>query len=653
MLTMGVIHVFRMPAFFVLVGFFMALLWEQRGAKATIKNRVERIVLPFLVFVPIIDQILSETSGLVLLDRPILFTHHLWFLYYLSWMIPIVAFAVILSQRLGLSLLPSSRWFKATFESTPRCIFMFTLLSFVPMFLMHWYEVPVDPSWTVNPYKLLFYLLFVASGWGIYKAKVDFAAVKPNAGRLVFLGLFSFVVSGVVRFGLAGEALKVPPPTTTEDHIAWCIMLLAHGLTFACLMRGLMGLFLRWVPSRSEGWRYASDAAYWVYIIHLMICFWLPMLWFGSAIPAFFLYLANIGITTLVCFTTYELLVRSTLLGRFLNGRRYDSAGTKWRLGSVILSVVTVGLSLQFTSVSNSANAHEQRIEQAKWDAWEDRGGPASVLPFFEEMNEVVPRLGGESRGPVCMPSGRYAVCHHPRTLLDARRGCTSVGGTLALPKSQAEIVELRDIRLNFGVGQWYWIDLDEQATEGRWVTSAGQAPTFTHWRPGQPDNNQRDEDCVAAFPVDEDAWHDVPCDNSAPFICEFSTKPSRQNLASLEDVTGAPAGFAGVWRLTSASLRDYSALQSAPLDEHRPTLAFVDALQLALSFEAEAVVIHFVLFNESQGIKIPFEISNQTEDRLTLAWGEDERHKMVISRRGHLLELDDGTRTTQLAQQD
>ena len=159
MLTMGVIHVFRMPAFFVLVGFFMALLWEQRGAKATIKNRVERIVLPFLVFVPIIDQILSETSGLVFLDRSILLTHHLWFLYYLSWMIPIVAFAVILSQRLGLSLLPSSRWFKATFESTPRCIFMFTLLSFVPMFLMHWYEVPVDPSWTVNPYKLLFYLL--------------------------------------------------------------------------------------------------------------------------------------------------------------------------------------------------------------------------------------------------------------------------------------------------------------------------------------------------------------------------------------------------------------------------------------------------------------------------------------------------------------
>ena len=40
------IHGFRMPLFFVLSGFFTAMLWQRRGARGLAKHRAKRILLP-------------------------------------------------------------------------------------------------------------------------------------------------------------------------------------------------------------------------------------------------------------------------------------------------------------------------------------------------------------------------------------------------------------------------------------------------------------------------------------------------------------------------------------------------------------------------------------------------------------------------------
>lgn len=45
------IHVFRMPVFFVLAGFFAAMLCVRRGVAGFVNNRLQRIVLPFVVAV--------------------------------------------------------------------------------------------------------------------------------------------------------------------------------------------------------------------------------------------------------------------------------------------------------------------------------------------------------------------------------------------------------------------------------------------------------------------------------------------------------------------------------------------------------------------------------------------------------------------------
>src|SRR5688500_4875283 len=49
-LPMFVIHLFRMPAFFVAAGFFAALLYERDGAAGFARNRAKRVLLPLIVF---------------------------------------------------------------------------------------------------------------------------------------------------------------------------------------------------------------------------------------------------------------------------------------------------------------------------------------------------------------------------------------------------------------------------------------------------------------------------------------------------------------------------------------------------------------------------------------------------------------------------
>ena len=97
------IHVFRMPIFMLVAGFFAALLFYERGKRQMFKNRMQRITIPFLVFVVILfvpvaggmdfafqvfeanPNALSETAAEYssLSSLIPIRTMHLWFLYYL------------------------------------------------------------------------------------------------------------------------------------------------------------------------------------------------------------------------------------------------------------------------------------------------------------------------------------------------------------------------------------------------------------------------------------------------------------------------------------------------------------------------------------------------------------------------------------------
>lgn len=104
-------HLFRMPLFFVIAGFFAALLVRKRGIGGMLRNRLARVLLPFLIFLPLVLGALSWLTAEAASSRrnlsPVLawvkqttLEHgslpflpsvaHLWFLLYLMYFFVLV-----------------------------------------------------------------------------------------------------------------------------------------------------------------------------------------------------------------------------------------------------------------------------------------------------------------------------------------------------------------------------------------------------------------------------------------------------------------------------------------------------------------------------------------------------------------------------------
>ena len=62
-LMFAAIHGFRMPLFFLLSGFFTAMLWRRRGLKSLLSHRLRRVFLPFLLGLVTVLPAVNWVSG--------------------------------------------------------------------------------------------------------------------------------------------------------------------------------------------------------------------------------------------------------------------------------------------------------------------------------------------------------------------------------------------------------------------------------------------------------------------------------------------------------------------------------------------------------------------------------------------------------------
>ena len=62
------IHAFRMPAFFILAGFFAMLLAQSRGPGGLLRHRLARLALPFVLFWPFL-WVASDLAALAFMNR--------------------------------------------------------------------------------------------------------------------------------------------------------------------------------------------------------------------------------------------------------------------------------------------------------------------------------------------------------------------------------------------------------------------------------------------------------------------------------------------------------------------------------------------------------------------------------------------------------
>lgn len=81
-------------------------------------------------------------------------------------------------------------------------------------------------------------------------------------------------------------------------------------------------------------------------------------------------------------------------------------------------------------------------------------------------------------------------------------------GGHLVTINDAAENTFVLNNFANAGGSGRVWLGLNDAETEGTFVYSSGQAPAYTNWEPGEP-NNVNDEDYVAMY-SGNGRWVDV-----------------------------------------------------------------------------------------------------------------------------------------------
>ena len=361
----GFVHGFRMPLFFMISGFFTAMLWHRRGLRSLIRHRLRRVGLPLLVgcftIIPAVwigiisgwvisgevtweqlesgegvgayeealEEDLEAVEGDDATDRGGAGTDaeseskagaeekggegigfaHLWFLWMLLWQV--AGFAAVVSwvrrraRRRGVERRLSER-------AASRILWSLPMLSVLPQLAM--VEGGFGPDTSEGlipaPQVLVYYACFFGFGALAYDHRGR--GGEPLMDVVGRRWVIQLAVGTVVLFP-AGLALL---------EGLWSASALLQ-IVFAWTMSfGLIGLFRRFMSGARFRVRYLSDASYWMYLAHLPLVFVAQGIVARLGLPALVDFVVVCVAVTAALLVAYRYVVRYTFVGRLLNGRR-------------------------------------------------------------------------------------------------------------------------------------------------------------------------------------------------------------------------------------------------------------------------------------------------------------------------------------------
>lgn len=320
------IHAFRMPIFFVVAGFFGAMLFFERSPKKMFKNRIDRILYPFIVFILILAPTIKfaaiytnavfdgNTNPLMAAMEPfnILInwlpgsTNHLWFLYYL-FLITVASYLLgLLFNQFESFTKKTTQVFNWIIERPILKVLVFSALTIVLLFIMGSSWVATSTDWIPDFNTFIFYFFFYGIGWVLFKSKEKLDTFKEYDWTFLILALILFTGKFILR-----SSVNELEATIINSLVVWLFIF------------SITGLFIRYGSQHSYLMRYNSDASYWIYLLHLTFTILLPAFIVNWGIPADAKFVFVLLVTSGICLVTYHYFVRSTFIGKFLNGRKY------------------------------------------------------------------------------------------------------------------------------------------------------------------------------------------------------------------------------------------------------------------------------------------------------------------------------------------
>lgn len=323
------IHLFRMVTFMMLAGYFGAMVLRRRGAGAYLKDRLLRIGLPLVTFWPVavlsLALLASANTAVRGLPAPApppptpgvppllqLFTPgQLWFL-------------LVLLECVLITL--AVRWIALKTMGPTRCAAVLTRVG-------GWLSSPVGALLAAVPYALCLLL----QGDSMSGVREPTSIIPSPTALLAYFGAFAvgwclrarsdsltritrtWPVQLPVALVLTVLGLVLPAERVTLPVHATIIALAGWTWTYA-----LLGLSMRFLQRERPWLRYLADASYWAYLLHLPLLVVIEIPLADRGWPIMVKLVITWLVAAVVLLGSYDLLVRGSWLGKWLNGHRRE-----------------------------------------------------------------------------------------------------------------------------------------------------------------------------------------------------------------------------------------------------------------------------------------------------------------------------------------
>ncbi|MGD7706474.1 acyltransferase family protein [Microlunatus sp. Y2014] len=325
------IHLFRMTLFMMLAGYFGRMVVQRRGQPSYVKDRLLRITAPLVGFWPIAvaSLVVLATLNSILRDvtapapppgmtevPPVLLLFspgHLWFLLVLTEVVLIMVLArtvlikvlgaersAVLAERIGGVL------------SAPFAVVLLAVPYFVAMLVQGDSTQGIIAPQTIIPAPgaLVGYGGAFLAGWFLHARKDALQRIARQwpvqLGVAVVLAVIGLLTSPVM-IGLVAHSAVI-----ALAGWAWVL--------------ALTGLCVRFLGQERPWVRYLADSSYWAYLLHLPLLVGFELLIADQPWPILVKLLLTGAVVGAVLLLSYDLFVRSTWIGKWLNGHRRPRA---------------------------------------------------------------------------------------------------------------------------------------------------------------------------------------------------------------------------------------------------------------------------------------------------------------------------------------
>lgn len=237
---------------------------------------------------------------------------HLWFLWFLCWLV--AGFVICITLGRALNVKPPPVWL----TNSAVCYVWLIPLTMLPQSMMGQGALNFGPDTSIGPLPipavLAYYAIFFGFGAIYYDGMQRAHVSTAKIGSRWWIAL---IVSLVLLFPL-GIVLAQQPTGWGRFLSVFLQAAYAWLMTF-----GLIGAFQRFLSRESRWMRYVSDSSYWLYLAHIPLLIGLQFAVRDFPIPAVVKFIGICIVTSGLLLLSYEWFVRYTPIGTLLNGKRY------------------------------------------------------------------------------------------------------------------------------------------------------------------------------------------------------------------------------------------------------------------------------------------------------------------------------------------